>query len=736
MNNFIPTPEQKAIANAVLNTRLNVAIDAGAGTGKSTTAAWLIEECISPNLTIRYCAFNKSAEKEFQSKVQRQNCTIKNFNGMGHAAVIKALNAKNIQLDADKYKRLAQEWAQKAPFKLEDKHGQIPPEDQDQEIDDAIKLLTRLVRLFMFNTTFTTSGSGKLCLFLGNDRSTGEMILADHDPNPANLQSIADRYGLGGLRFDENVQLVFGAVAEVLKRGEQMMIENSVISFEDQVYQPVVKQYRVWGSQIVIVDEAQDLSPLERALVDIHIYRQGGGRVIIVGDPKQAIYAFKGADNHGFSNSMKFWGCDKSLTLSLSRRCPKNVAKFVQDRKPGYRSTDDAVDGNILVIKEKQMIDTVEVGDAIISRTRAPMVTIWRALVAMKKPALILGRGNTGPIINIIQLVAKRKTFRFENLIDELGSYAEKKVERMKKSKKSDQDIEDFGDLMSTIFGVIEAVTEAKSVDELIAGINQIFKESDDDKDAKNRILIMTGHTSKGLEFKRVFNITPEKFPLCWGGQSPEAYEQEVNLSYVVDTRTKGDLYFVTDDDKIAKRKRDEIAMALNPKLIDLNAPALQLENVQIGKASEIFKILDTPYDGDGVGGWSRPFDENDIALLPKSVESPCTDCPSDIPAQVDPVLQSLKAAGDLLFSDPEEPVTPPTVPPLRDVWGTEACNLFGLTEKDYMSQSYRVKWLEYHINVYAAHESDLTDWQRRKLVIMRERLAGLPVAVELAVIA
>ena len=47
-----------------------------------------------------------------------------------------------------------------------------------------------------------------------------------------------------------------------------------------------------WRFRYVLVDEAQDLNPLQHRLVDL--FREGRDDLFIVGDPAQAIYGFNG----------------------------------------------------------------------------------------------------------------------------------------------------------------------------------------------------------------------------------------------------------------------------------------------------------------------------------------------------------------------------------------------------------------------------------------------------------
>ena len=50
----------------------------------------------------------------------------------------------------------------------------------------------------------------------------------------------------------------------------------------------------------IFVDEAQDMSPLEMAL--LRKWGEAAGRLVVVGDPDQAIYTWRGADPESFTN--------------------------------------------------------------------------------------------------------------------------------------------------------------------------------------------------------------------------------------------------------------------------------------------------------------------------------------------------------------------------------------------------------------------------------------------------
>lgn len=94
------------------------------------------------------------------------------------------------------------------------------------------------------------------------------------------------------------------------------------IDFDDMVYLPLVFKLRLFPQDWVLIDEAQDTNPTRRALAARML--KPGGRVIAVGDPRQAIYGFTGADNDALEQIAAQFSC-KRMPLTVSYRCPQAV---------------------------------------------------------------------------------------------------------------------------------------------------------------------------------------------------------------------------------------------------------------------------------------------------------------------------------------------------------------------------------------------------------------------------
>jgi DNA helicase-2/ATP-dependent DNA helicase PcrA len=80
-----------------------------------------------------------------------------------------------------------------------------------------------------------------------------------------------------------------------------------------------------WRYRHFFVDEAQDLNPLQAALLDE--LRDGRPDLCLVGDPRQAIYGWNGADHTMLSDVGEHFRGITVLTLSTNYRCSPQVVR-------------------------------------------------------------------------------------------------------------------------------------------------------------------------------------------------------------------------------------------------------------------------------------------------------------------------------------------------------------------------------------------------------------------------
>src|SRR5579872_3369524 len=112
---------------------------------------------------------------------------------------------------------------------------------------------------------------------------------------------------------DGDLEECLDAAGELLGAAAE---DTTACDFDDMVWMPVRLDLVRPQFDTLFVDEAQDLSPVQHELVC-----RSGERLIVVGDPKQAIYGFAGADSSSF-DTLRDRLSAVELPLSVSFRCP------------------------------------------------------------------------------------------------------------------------------------------------------------------------------------------------------------------------------------------------------------------------------------------------------------------------------------------------------------------------------------------------------------------------------
>jgi len=83
---------------------------------------------------------------------------------------------------------------------------------------------------------------------------------------------------------------------------------------------------------VALIDEFQDTDPVQYAILDA-IYRDAAGnargRLLLIGDPKQAIYRFRGGDIHTYERAKKQVEDEDRLTLGINHRSSKAYVEAV-----------------------------------------------------------------------------------------------------------------------------------------------------------------------------------------------------------------------------------------------------------------------------------------------------------------------------------------------------------------------------------------------------------------------
>ena len=488
MGTFIPSKYQKAVYTYIQRGRGNALINAVAGSGKSTTIVNALH-LIPTDKQVLFLAFNKSIVEELKIKIGGlSNVEVRTLHSLGCKALLKAYKSV---VDESKYSS----WLNSG---IQTKF--IVPTRQlgDEDFGEWKSNIQKMIDLGRVNLVKDANG----------------------------LDDLAFKHGL--VLVDNEIEIALRAITW----GET---ETSIIDYTDMVYLPVVKRLRVYQFDWVFIDECQDLNAAQRNLFLMCL--KPNGRFVAVGDPRQAIYGFAGADVESFNLLGKIPHTVK-LPLSVCYRCDSDIIDLAKEIVPQIEARSGAPFG---MVRKDSKIEDVQDGDMVLCRVTAPLVQLCMRYISQGIKAYVKGRDIGKNLINMIKKTNKTKmTDVMEKLERELGRIIGKVVAKTHCTEEEARESEVYRAYQDKL-NVIDILGEGlDNADDVIDRIDTIFSD-----DSRNGICLSTVHKSKGLESNRVFIVNPDKFYIKACMRIPWMAEQERNLVYVAYTRAKHFLGFI-----------------------------------------------------------------------------------------------------------------------------------------------------------------------------------------------
>jgi hypothetical protein len=399
----------------------------------------------------------------------------------------------------------------------------------------------------------------------------------DHDRHECYrlLQDLALHYDvvLEATNGKDHTQEIFDLTIRVIH--ESLSVKDE-IDFNDMVWLPVMHRLNVPKFDLLLVDEAQDLNRSQQALA-----RMAGHRLVLVGDDRQAIFGFAGADSESMPRMSQELGKTKQgcveLALTVTRRCGKAIVKeankvvpefeahpdnpeglvrrlrFNGDEEWGWTSTRSGAIGPPFRVNWREQVSP---GDFVLCRTNAPLVSECLRFLIQNRRARIQGRDiGTG----LITLVRSMEANSIPDLLAKLQAWGHGEVakERAKRNP-SETRITSILDKVTCIHHLATAGTDPNltstdvvgavapyTIPWLITRIEALFQ---DDNTGRGYIILSSIHKAKGLEADRVWFIQP-KGGKCPHPNAESEWEQEgeLNLWYVAVSRAKLELYHVIE---------------------------------------------------------------------------------------------------------------------------------------------------------------------------------------------
>jgi len=459
MTEHANTEEQSDILTVAKASRNNLMISALAGTGKTSTLE-LLERAV-PRGPILYLVFNKKNADE-AAKRMLSTTTVRTFNSMGHRIWS---TGRTIRLDPRKTNAILRDIIDNAPKDYRDT---------------------------LWGVYYEVLGGVGLAKALG-------YIPEGLHPNAKRLISRPQLHKAMEERPDD---LTADLIDTVLQRSIKQAYEG-LIDYNDQIYMPALFGGAYPQFPLVLVDEYQDLSPVNHALLKKLVR----GRLIGVGDPWQNIYGFRGASAGGIEEAKETYSCE-ALPLSISFRCPSAIVRNVHWHVPHFKWF---TEGGQVERPISLRVDDIADDTTIICRNNAPLLSMAFRLLGAGRSISIAG-SEIGPRIIGIMKKLGPETLRRDGV---LASIKEWEADRLEKESKTASDMA----ACMRIFAL-----QGKDLSGAMAYAKHIF-------DQRGSILLTTGHKAKGLEWPNVIHLDP------WLVRK-EPTAQNKTLDYMISNRS------------------------------------------------------------------------------------------------------------------------------------------------------------------------------------------------------
>jgi superfamily I DNA/RNA helicase len=485
-----PSPQQQAFIDEMEKGDEPIVLRSGAGTGKTTTMILGVKQT-PPEARVVCCAFNRSIADTLEERMP-DNCLSKTFHSLGYSAWSTNCGkrekpdqrktwkiAKNLGVSYDDFPDLAR------AVGLAKNLGMAP---QDKDCHQGL---------------------------IPDDLSTWQDIFEDFDLDPGEVDNPVD------------------IARDVLFRSVDLAWQG-MIDFDDMVYMPAVYGGPLPLAEMVVVDEVQDVNNVQLEMVR---RMSAGSRLIAVGDPHQAIYAFRGAGRHAMQNVIDSYQA-KVMPLSVSFRCPQAVVEEARRYVDHIEVYEHAIRGTVRRLKEWDA--TCFTGkDVILCRNNRPLIELAFKLIREGIGCYVKGR-EIGQ--GLVKLIDRMKAKNFQQLYSRLEDHLMAEKSKLA-AKQKDAQAANLQDRVDSLLCLMDRMGEQTTINQLKDYVEKLFDEK------RGLLCLSTIHKAKGMEWPNVYFLDsfllPSKF-----AKSDGAIQQEHNLSYVGVTRAQEQLFYIDSEDQ------------------------------------------------------------------------------------------------------------------------------------------------------------------------------------------
>lgn len=313
---------------------------------------------------------------------------------------------------------------------------------------------------------------------------------------------------------------------------------TELVDFDDMIWLPSQLGLTDRECEVLFVDEAQDLNPAQHAMIGVLCPT---GRVVVVGDRYQSIYAFRGADTDSLPRlELQLGTASRGLAtmpLTTCWRCPASHVRLARAYVPDIEARPGAPEGEIGTADVDEAVEMYRPGDMVICRSNAPLVATALGLISRRKRAIVRGRNIGDQLLNVLGYCgAENKTCA--ELASKVEAWKHRELSRLSELDGVEDVVESVQDRAAGLHAIVSACA---SPSEVPGAINDLFSDKASPTSDPTAVVFSTIHRAKGLEANHVWylNTPAPATKSLWEDQ------QEKNLRYVAYTRAQQSLTFV-----------------------------------------------------------------------------------------------------------------------------------------------------------------------------------------------
>lgn len=482
---FRGSPQQEAFWEELRTGAGHLVLEARAGTGKSSSCRRGMEILLRdrPGLAIRYCCFNKAIADEFAEGCP-DGVEVGTMHKFGLRLVQSAFGSK---IDATKTYLL---------------------------LDDLAANHPRYVRK-------------SIATLVSHAKNQG--LVPEHPLLNGDLGELVDAYGIETYRRRGEI---VDAAARVLRMA---LVRVDVVDFDDMLWLPAAYGLEFPPLDFLFIDECQDLNPVQHRLAEL---MAGAGRTIVVGDPYQAIYGWRGAATDSVERLRVRLGA-KTLPLTVSWRCPRRHVELARRLVADFEAAPDAIEGDL---EERPPGDDPEPapGALYLCRLNAPLIHRCLTAIADGRRARMRGRSIGDDLVRCLrEATAARPPATRAETIGAITAWRGRKLEALAVKEGVESQVEQVDDQAKSLEAI---ASRCASPAEMKAAIDRLFS---DDPSLGGFVTYSSVHRAKGSEANEVHYLqAPYGDAGGRPGRGPQPWEfdQRRNLRYVALTRSRRSL--------------------------------------------------------------------------------------------------------------------------------------------------------------------------------------------------